>query len=170
MTQEERDLERFWRETLVTPFHACYEFIGHIGERGYGLIRFGGKTRLAHRVSYEIHKGPIPEGNVIMHTCDNPRCVRPEHLKAGTQSENMKDMANKKRHPYLRSLKGTKQSRERISVWNVGMVNSVKTHCKRGHEFNPENTYYHITVKKKSRHCRTCCKLRGQSYRNREAA
>lgn len=170
MTQGERDLERFWNQTLVTPFNTCYEFIGHIGERGYGLIRFGGKTRLAHRVSYGIHKGPIPSGMVIMHTCDNPRCVRPEHLVAGTQSDNMKDMTKKRRHPYLLTLKGTKQSRERVARWNVGMLNRAKTHCKWGHEYTPENTYLHVTEKKKSRHCRTCSKLKVRSYANKEAA
>lgn len=63
----------------------------------YGGIKHNGKTLGAHRVSYELHHGPIPAGAVVMHRCDNPLCVRPEHLRLGTQAENVKDMFAKGR-------------------------------------------------------------------------
>lgn len=63
----------------------------------YGGVKFVGKMRRAHRVSYELHFGAIPAGMVVMHRCDTPLCIRPEHLRLGTQSENVKDMLAKGR-------------------------------------------------------------------------
>lgn len=58
---------------------------------GYGQIKVFKKMVLAHRYSYEIHKGEIPKGMEILHECDNKKCINPAHLKAGTHSQNMKD-------------------------------------------------------------------------------
>lgn len=67
----------------------------------YGYIKIDGKTQRVHRVMYEIHSGPIPEGMVLCHKCDNPLCINPDHLFLGTQAENVQDMIEKKRqyHP-----------------------------------------------------------------------
>lgn len=64
---------------------------------GYGMIRIKGKPKLAHRHFYELYKGPIPSGKFVMHTCDNPACVNPEHLFVGTAQDNMDDMTKKGR-------------------------------------------------------------------------
>ena len=63
----------------------------------YGSVQHDGKTMRSHRLAYELEHGEIPEGMVVMHTCDNPGCFNPEHLKVGTQAQNMADMRAKGR-------------------------------------------------------------------------
>jgi hypothetical protein len=70
------------------------------GVAGYAGIWVNGRTVRAHRFSYEHHKGSIPDGMLVMHSCDNPRCVNPEHLRLGTAQENMDDMRGKGRANY----------------------------------------------------------------------
>lgn len=81
----------------IIPFHPCWEWVGRKNQQGYGVMSAHNGEVGAYRVSYELHKGVIPRGNVILHSCDNRTCVRPEHLSAGTQSQNMRDMVRKGR-------------------------------------------------------------------------
>jgi hypothetical protein len=80
---------RFWAK--VTTGDGCWEWAGYTDSYGYGQLQTGLKEP-AHRVSWEINVGPIPEGLQVLHHCDNPPCVRPDHLFLGTQSDNIKDM------------------------------------------------------------------------------
>lgn len=82
-----------------TKRHAngCLEWIGSIGKRGYGRVNARTGIIYAHQVSFLLFNGPIEDGKEIMHSCDNPCCVEPSHLKAGTHEENMKDAAAKGR-------------------------------------------------------------------------
>ena len=75
----------------------CWNWIGKTISAGYGMVLHDGMQRSSHRFSYEMHKGDIPSGLVILHSCDNRRCVNPDHLTAGTQSQNMRDMVQKGR-------------------------------------------------------------------------
>lgn len=76
----------------------CRIWVGAMVGNGYGQIRFGGKTRLAHRTAYEQQFGPIPEGLVIDHTCYNRACIKIEHLRPVTQKQNLENNGNSNRN------------------------------------------------------------------------
>lgn len=77
--------------------NGCWNYIGCTNSTGYGHIRKNGKVQKAHRVSFEYFIGPIPDGLFICHKCDNPACVNPDHLYAGTQKDNVRDMFSRGR-------------------------------------------------------------------------
>lgn len=89
--------DRFWFRAIKGD--GCWAWRGSHDWRGYGCLGRGrGQSSLkAHRVSWTIHNGPIPEGMFICHRCDNPGCCRPDHLFLGTHKENMADMVRKGR-------------------------------------------------------------------------
>jgi hypothetical protein len=116
---------------------SCEEWPGYREAKGYGRIGSGRNCRLAHRQSYaDAHGLSLAELDdlVVMHICDNPPCVNPEHLKLGTVLENNRDKARKGR---ARGGGGTRRS-----------------HCKRGHELVDPNLYYKANG---DRQCKTCC-------------
>jgi len=85
-------LDRFWDKVERRDCSDCWPWTGATTFGGYGVIGLGRRRLLrAHRVSYEAHYGPIPDGAVVRHTCDNPSCVNPSHLLIGTQKDNMAD-------------------------------------------------------------------------------
>lgn len=87
--------DRFW--VKVRKSDGCWEWTAASKQGGYGKIAVGRRLMLAHRVSWELANGPIPDGLLVCHTCDNPPCVRPDHLFLGTQTDNMRDAVRKNR-------------------------------------------------------------------------
>lgn len=109
--------ERFARQ--VVHGVGCWLWSGERDRRGYGVF-YAPKRTKAHRYAYEQASGPIPDGLVICHRCDTPACVRPDHLFAATQSENMKDCSRKGRlggpvHPAAQCVAGHPKTPE--NVW-----------------------------------------------------
>jgi len=134
--------ERFFEK--VNKTNSCWLWTGALTSRGYGSFGVEGKVTSAHRYSYQIHIGKIPKGLIICHSCDVPACVNPEHLWAGTTSDNMKDMVAKNRN---------------------GNSSRMHTHCRRGHDFN---IYGFKTYTKKNgkveRYCRECKRISDHNY------
>lgn len=88
--------ERFWAK--VNKTRSCWVWLGKPRGFGYGRIELlGGQTQSTHRYSWELHNGPIPTGMAVLHKCDVPQCVNPDHLFLGTQLENMRDRRSKGR-------------------------------------------------------------------------
>lgn len=92
---------RFWSK--VDKSGDCWLWTGARECHGYGSIGVGSRsdgtrrTRLAHHIAYELEHGEIPANQCVLHRCDNPSCVRPEHLFLGTQQDNVADMVSKGR-------------------------------------------------------------------------
>lgn len=87
--------ERFEEKFYITP--GCWIWTALKNDAGYGKINIKGKMERAHRVSYEMYVGPIPDGLFLLHSCDNPACVNPAHLTPGNQKQNIHDMWQKGR-------------------------------------------------------------------------
>lgn len=92
--------DRFWaRVDRSGGEDACWPWQRHRLPKGYGTFtsRDGVGSALAHRIAYELARGPIPDGLMVMHACDHPPCCNPRHLSLGTASDNMRDASSKGR-------------------------------------------------------------------------
>lgn len=149
-------VERFWAKVdkngplpKYAPFLGpCWLWMAST-PNGYGQIAAGNGAPpiRAHRLSYELHNGPIPEGLVLDHLCQVTRCVNPSHLEPVSLGENFK---------------------RRVKP-NGSDINRVKTHCKNGHPFNDENTY--IFTRKEGgqmRQCKLCHRDHARAHGRRE--
>jgi len=87
----DRFAEKVDRAPGQGPYGDCHEWRGHRIKWGYGGFKVGRQVRKAHRVAYELANGPIPEGALVLHSCDNPPCCNPAHLSLGSQVGNMAD-------------------------------------------------------------------------------
>jgi len=89
--------KRFWDKVDKRGPDECWEWNGAKCSSGYGIIRIENRALSAHRVSYEIHYGPIPDGMHVLHICDRPPCCNPAHFFLGTHQDNMDDRVKKNR-------------------------------------------------------------------------
>lgn len=107
----------------------CRVWVGSRKRTGYGVVIIGGKPHYTHRLSYELHHGPIPEGKLVMHLCDNPPCINADHLRLGTDADNVADMDRKGRRRTV-SRTGTTHYRTRFSDADVLAIRASKeTHA-----------------------------------------
>lgn len=139
----EPQLVRFW--SFVDQSPGCWIWTAKCSDTGHGEFSIGGRTGhvyYAHRVSWAIHFGPIPEGLYVLHNCpggDNPRCVNPAHLYLGTKADNARD------------------AYEKGQSWQ-----SRTTHCPNGHPYEGDNLYVDPTGK---RNCQACRRENERRYR-----
>ena len=108
-----RERERF--EAKVDSSGDCHEWMASIGGSGYGQFYFDNRKFSSHRKAYELYVGVIPDGLFVLHTCDNKRCVNPEHLFIGTQQDNMDDKVAKKRQISGEGIQTAILSAEQVS-------------------------------------------------------
>lgn len=140
-TFKPEDYQRFWTKVEIVDTN-CWEWLGSCAGNGYGQVYMSNKHWKTHRLSYLFYYGYLDSELTIDHLCRNKKCVNPTHLELVTQRINN-----------LRSD-------------NITAINSRKTHCKRGHEFNETNT----RIWKGGRFCRKCVRLHGRNHyrKNRE--
>lgn len=93
-------MERFWNKVSVRTKDECWPWMAHRSDRGYGIFWLDGKNVRAHRVALELETGENPQDLLALHSCDNPPCCNPSHLRWGTLQDNSDDMTLRKRHSF----------------------------------------------------------------------
>lgn len=127
-------LERLLAHSAPNAATGCREWTGALVRTGYGCIRINKRSVLAHRASYEQHKGIIPPGLFVCHSCDNRRCINPDHLWVGTQFDNVADALAKGR---LADVSGERNPRAKLTARQVYQIRraaargEVKAHLAR---------------------------------------
>ena len=111
------DIDRFWSH--VDKSGDCWEWKCRRDKAGYGRFALGRERKRAHRISYLITHGEIPQGLFICHHCDNPGCVRPEHLYAGTRLQNKADCVARGRHKLPPVMRGEAHPRSKLTKQQV---------------------------------------------------
>lgn len=136
----------FWNRVDKDTESGCWIWGGATDRHGYGSVTINYKRHKAHRLAFELLKGPLIVGMSLDHLCRNPSCVNPDHLEQVTQLENV---------------------RRGDAMWVNGLRNAQKTHCKKGHAYTADNTY---RPKNGGRACRKCQSIWQREYQARRAA
>jgi hypothetical protein len=142
--------KKFWAKIEKTD--TCWLWRGTLSNKGYGETRFNGRFALAHRVSFEIHRFPVPKGLGVLHLCDTPACVNPEHLEIGTHAANMADCANKKRNAF-----GARQGSAKLTDESVREARLMR---QKGFTYAEIGNHFNIT-----RHAISCA-IRGKTWKH----
>jgi hypothetical protein len=138
----------------IEIINECWIWKGSKNIKGYGNLRDGKKTKLAHRASYEVFKGNIMHELCVLHTCDNRSCVNPDHLWQGTHEDNAKDRQKKDRSA---DRKGEKHGRSKLDENQVGeilkMLEKGMTQREIAKKYDvDQSTIYKINVRKNWSH------------------
>jgi hypothetical protein len=113
--------DRFWSKVNVRLPNDCWEWQANLG-KGYGMFWFSKTAIVAHRVAWIMLRGDIPKGMNVLHKCDNRKCVNPNHLFIGTQSDNVNDMLQKGRGGDYRNGKTKK-----FNILEIEDINNMKS-------------------------------------------
>lgn len=115
--------DRFWANVRKTD--GCWIWLGSLRSKRkgeYGALNVYGQRTTTHRFSWQLHYGPIPDGQCVLHRCDNPKCVRPDHLFLGTNPENTQDKTNKGRQ-----AKGSGHGMSKLTEVQVAEIRRLRT-------------------------------------------
>lgn len=126
-------LKRMEEKYIPEPTTGCWLWMAAVDRKGYGVVSRGGRGGgrvFAHRAMYEAHRGAVPDGKCLDHLCRTPSCINPWHLEATTWRQNI--------------LRGDSHV----------AAQARQTHCKHGHEFTPDNTYWE--GERRRRGCKEC--------------
>ena len=142
--------DRFNSKWSPEPFSGCWIWTASVNKQGYGYFKFKGKMHKAHRVSWFIRSGVFPSESIcVLHKCDTPGCVNPEHLFLGTYSDNQVDALSKGRRIQTKGF-----GKDWASLRKTGI--KLRDKCPRGHPFDRKNLY----INKHGHHvCRACARM-----------
>ncbi len=116
----------FQAKYRANPVTGCWEWTAARNDCGYGRFSVsGGRTVPAHRFSYEMSRGRIPDGLIVCHHCDNPPCVNPDHLFLGTHADNFADAVRKGRHLPPPHPQGFRHPRTKVSAEIVNRIRAL---------------------------------------------
>ncbi len=114
-------LKQMLAQPMPANVNACVEWPRPLNRFGYGRVRMNGKVVRVHRASYKLKKGPIPKGKLVCHKCDNPPCIRPEHLFLGTKLDNNRDCIAKARNTH-----GIKHPMAKLTESDIPVIRDLK--------------------------------------------